>query len=83
MGGKDPITGEIRKGWNYGEAIGGGSGARPGWHGASAGNVHATNTRNTDPEVIEKTAVWVRQYAIKRGSGVLGSGEVVMERLGT
>ena len=31
MGGKDPVTGEITKGWNYGEALGGGSGAGPGW----------------------------------------------------
>ncbi|CZR65608.1 probable oxoprolinase [Phialocephala subalpina] len=74
MGGKDPVTGEVTKGWNYGEAIGGGSGAGPGWHGAHAVNVHATNTRNTDPEVIEKrTAVLVRQYAIRRGSG--GNGK--------
>ncbi|KAN0099009.1 putative 5-oxoprolinase [Hyaloscypha variabilis] len=73
MGGKDAVTGEVTKGWNYGEAIGGGSGAGPGWHGAHAVNVHATNTRNTDPEVIEKrTAVLVRQYAIRRGSGGRG-----------
>jgi 5-oxoprolinase (ATP-hydrolysing) len=73
MGGKDAGTGEVTKGWNYGEAIGGGSGAGPGWHGAHAVNVHATNTRNTDPEVIEKrTAVLVRQYAIRRGSGGRG-----------
>ncbi|CAG8950620.1 hypothetical protein HYFRA_00002829 [Hymenoscyphus fraxineus] len=73
MGGKDSVTGEVSKGWNYGEAIGGGSGAGPGWHGANAVNVHATNTRNTDPEVIEKrTAVLVRQYSIRRGSGGKG-----------
>lgn len=70
MGGKDPVTGEVTKGWNYGEAIGGGSGAGPGWHGAHAVNVHATNTKNTDPEIIEKrTAVLVRRYSIRRGSG--------------
>lgn len=73
MGGKDSVTGEVTKGWNYGEAIGGGSGAGPGWDGANAVNVHATNTRNTDPEVIEKrTAVLVRQYSIRRGSGGKG-----------
>ncbi|KAH8669610.1 Hydantoinase B/oxoprolinase-domain-containing protein [Tricladium varicosporioides] len=73
MGGKDPVTGDVKKGWNYGEAIGGGSGAGPGWHGAHAVNVHATNTKNTDPEIIEKrTAVIVRQYAIRRGSGGRG-----------
>jgi 5-oxoprolinase (ATP-hydrolysing) len=47
------------------EAIKGGSSAGPGWHGTHAVNVHATNTRNTDPEVIGKrTAVLVRRYAI-------------------
>lgn len=31
MGGKNPVTGVVEKGWNYGEAIGGGSGAGPGY----------------------------------------------------
>lgn len=73
MGGKDPETGKAVPGWNYGESLGGGVGAGPGWHGESATNVHSTNTRNTDAEVIEKrTAVLVRRYAIRRGSGGLG-----------
>lgn len=33
MGGRNPATGKIEPGWNYGESIGGGSGAGPGWHG--------------------------------------------------
>lgn len=73
MGGRDPETGKAVPGWNYGESLGGGVGAGPGWHGESATNVHSTNTRNTDAEVIEKrTAVLVRRYAIRRGSGGLG-----------
>lgn len=73
MGGRDPATGAVVPGWNYGESLGGGAGAGPGWHGESAVNVHSTNTRNTDPEVIEKrTAVLVRKYGIRRGSGGLG-----------
>ncbi|KAJ1325170.1 5-oxoprolinase (ATP-hydrolyzing) [Microdochium nivale] len=41
-----------------------------GWHGERAVNVHSTNTRNTDPEVIEKrTAVLVRRYTVREGSG--------------
>lgn len=70
MGGRDPETGQIVPGWSYGEALGGGVGAGPGWHGEHSVNVHSTNTRNTDAEVIEKrTAVLVRRYEIRRGSG--------------
>ncbi len=47
-------TGKVTPGWNYGEALGGGSEAGPSWHGASGVQVHSTNTRTTDPEVIEK-----------------------------
>ncbi|KAJ0107001.1 hypothetical protein J7T55_011096 [Diaporthe amygdali] len=73
MGGRDPETGQIVPGWSYGEALGGGVGAGPGWHGEHAVNVHSTNTRNTDAEVIEKrTAVLVRRYGIREGSGGLG-----------
>ncbi|KAL1851532.1 hypothetical protein Plec18170_006351 [Paecilomyces lecythidis] len=35
MGGKDPLTGKVTPGWNYGETVGRGSGAGPTWHGAS------------------------------------------------
>jgi 5-oxoprolinase (ATP-hydrolysing) len=73
-GGKNPLTGEVIKGWNYGEALGGGSGAGPGWEGANGVQVHSTNTRTTDVEVIEKrTQVLVRRYEIRRGTG--GDGE--------
>ncbi|KKY35570.1 putative 5-oxoprolinase (atp-hydrolysing) [Diaporthe ampelina] len=73
MGGRDPETGRVVPGWSYGEALGGGVGAGPGWHGEHAVNVHSTNTRNTDAEVIEKrTAVVVRRYEIRRGSGGAG-----------
>ncbi|KAJ9148969.1 5-oxoprolinase (ATP-hydrolyzing) [Pleurostoma richardsiae] len=73
MGGRDPETGEIKPGWNYGESIGGGSGAGPGWHGESAVHVHSTNTRITDAEVIEKrTPVIVRRHEINRGTGGKG-----------
>ncbi|KAK8072524.1 hypothetical protein PG996_005872 [Apiospora saccharicola] len=74
MGGRDPADPtKILPGWNYGESLGGGVGAGPGWHGESATNVHSTNTRNTDPEVIEKrTAVLVRCYGVRRGSGGVG-----------
>ena len=38
-GGKDPNTGEIIRGFAYGESIGGGTGAGPGWHGRHATHV--------------------------------------------
>ncbi|KZL79982.1 hydantoinase b oxoprolinase [Colletotrichum incanum] len=73
MGGKDPQTGIVTKGWNYGESIGGGVGAGEGYHGEHSTHVHSTNTRQTDAEVIEKrTAVLVRRYEIRRDSGGLG-----------
>lgn len=73
MGGKDALTGEVKPGWNYGETVGGGSGAGPTWHGAHGVNVHSTNTKATDPEVIEKrTPVIVRRDAINRGTGGRG-----------
>jgi 5-oxoprolinase (ATP-hydrolysing) len=73
MGGRDPTTGEVVKGWNYGESIGGGVGAGEGYDGAHSTHVHSTNTRQTDAEVIEKrTAVLVRRYEVHRGSGGAG-----------
>lgn len=73
MGGRNPATGEIEPGWNYGESIGGGAGAGPGWHGESAVHVHSTNTKITDAEIIEKrTQVIVRRHEINRGTGGRG-----------
>ncbi|KAK9774399.1 hypothetical protein AB5N19_06750 [Seiridium cardinale] len=73
MGGRNPKTGEIEPGWNYGESIGGGTGAGPGWHGEHAIHAHSTNTRMTDAEVIEKrTQVIVRRYEIAHGTGGRG-----------
>lgn len=73
IGGRNPVTGEIEPGWNYGESIGGGTGAGPGWHGEHATHAHSTNTRITDAEVIEKrTPVIVRRYEINRGTGGRG-----------
>lgn len=73
IGGRDPLTGEIVPGWNFGEAIGGGCGAGPRWNGEHATQVHSTNTRMTDPEVVEKrTQVLVRKSVIREGSGGKG-----------
>jgi len=57
----------------YYETIAGGAGAGPGWRGADAVQTHMTNSRMTDPEVLElKFPVLVESFAIRRGSG--GSG---------
>ena len=58
----------------YYETIGGGSGAGPGFDGASAVQTHMTNSRLTDPEVLEtRFPVLVESFAIRRGSGGRGA----------
>ena len=58
----------------YYETICGGCGAGPGFAGASAVQTHMTNTRMTDPEVLElRYPVRLEEFAIRRGSG--GAGE--------
>lgn len=57
---------------NY-ETICGGAGAGDGFDGASAVHTHMTNTRMTDPEVLEKRfPVRVAEFSIRRGSGGRG-----------
>ena len=60
--------------FGYYETICGGSGATPESDGADAVHTHMTNTRLTDPEIIERRyPVRVREFSIRRGSG--GSGQ--------
>ncbi|KAF4450927.1 5-oxoprolinase (ATP-hydrolysing) [Fusarium austroafricanum] len=69
-GGTDPVTGEVTKGFGYYETICGGAGAGLGWHGASAVHTHMTNTRITDPEILEKRyPVILHEFSIRKGSG--------------
>ena len=57
----------------YYETICGGSGAGPDFDGASAVHTHMTNSRLTDPEVLEwRFPVRLERFCIRRGSG--GSG---------
>ncbi len=57
-------------GGTYYETIGGGTGAGPDFDGASAVQSHMTNTRITDPEVLERRRrVVLRRFAVRRGSG--------------
>ena len=54
----------------YYETICGGTGAGPGFDGTSAIHSHMTNTRMTDPEVLElRYPVRLERFAIRRGSG--------------
>lgn len=54
---------------NY-ETIAGGTGAGPGFDGCDAVQSHMTNTRMTDPEVLEKRfPVRLEAFGIRRGSG--------------
>jgi 5-oxoprolinase (ATP-hydrolysing) len=57
-------------GWAYYETLGGGSGACAKGAGVSAVQVHMTNTRATDPEVLEaRLPLALRRLSIRRGSG--------------
>ena len=56
--------------FGYYETIAGGAGAGPGFHGASAVHTHMTNTRITDPEVLEaRYPVRLHEFSVRRGSG--------------
>jgi len=69
---------------NY-ETICGGTGAGPGHPGASAVHSHMTNTRMTDPEVLEwRYPLRVEEFSIRHGSGGTGEfpgGDGVVRRL--
>jgi 5-oxoprolinase (ATP-hydrolysing) len=58
----------------YYETIAGGSGAGPGFDGASAVQTHMTNSRLTDPEILEtRLPVLLERFAVRRGSGGAGA----------
>jgi 5-oxoprolinase (ATP-hydrolysing) len=56
--------------YQYYETISGGSGAGDGFHGTSVVQTHMTNSRLTDPEVLEfRFPVRLDKYEIRAGSG--------------
>jgi 5-oxoprolinase (ATP-hydrolysing) len=60
--------------FGYYKTVCGGCGAGPGFAGASAVHSHMTNTRITDPEVLEhRFPVRLERFAVRHGSG--GAGE--------
>jgi 5-oxoprolinase (ATP-hydrolysing) len=59
--------------FGYYETVGGGSGATVDCNGADAVHTHMTNTRLTDPEILEtRYPVVLREFAIRKGSGGKG-----------
>ncbi len=59
--------------YQYYETICSGSPAGPGFDGTSGVHVHMTNTRLTDPEILElRYPVLLEQFSIRRGSGGRG-----------
>jgi len=69
----------------YYETICGGAGAGPGFDGASAVQTHMTNSRLTDPEVLEwRFPVRLEEFCIRAGSGGAGrwrGGDGVIRQL--
>lgn len=60
--------------WGYYETLGGGTGATMDHPGCSAVQSHMTNTRITDPEVLERRfPVRLWRFGIRRGSGGAGA----------
>ena len=59
--------------FGYYETVAGGSGAGPTWHGRSGVHVHMTNTRLTDPEILERRyPVVLTKFSLAEGTGGQG-----------
>jgi 5-oxoprolinase (ATP-hydrolysing) len=76
MGSSQPTVNNFTFGnakYQYYETISGGSGAGEGFHGTSVVQTHMTNSRLTDPEILElRFPVHLESYSIKQGSGGAG-----------
>jgi 5-oxoprolinase (ATP-hydrolysing) len=58
---------------SYYETIGGGAGAGPSWHGRSGVQVHMTNTRITDVEIMERRyPVMIEKFSYRPHTGGKG-----------
>jgi 5-oxoprolinase (ATP-hydrolysing) len=59
--------------FGYYETVGGGAGAGPTWHGQTGVHTHMTNTRITDPEILERRyPVLLRRFCARPDSGGKG-----------
>lgn len=64
---------DAENGFGYYETICGGSGAGPTWNGTSGVHTNMTNTRITDPEILERRyPVVLRRFDLRPGSGGIG-----------
>jgi 5-oxoprolinase (ATP-hydrolysing) len=76
MGSSQPTVNNFTFGnakYQYYETISGGSGAGDGYNGTSVVQTHMTNSRLTDPEILElRFPVQLESYVIKQGSGGRG-----------
>ncbi|KAK9498449.1 hypothetical protein O3M35_003084 [Rhynocoris fuscipes] len=56
--------------WGYYETVAGGAGAGPTWNGRSGVHTHMTNTRITDPEILERQyPVYLQAFQLRENSG--------------
>lgn len=72
--------------WGYYETVAGGSGAGPGWHGTGGVHTHMTNTRITDPEILElRYPIILKKFSLRDdqsgGAGLYRGGEGVHREL--
>jgi 5-oxoprolinase (ATP-hydrolysing) len=71
--------------YQYYETICGGAGAGSGFDGVSGIHTHMTNSRMTDPEILEQRfPVLLQEFAIRQGSGGAGryrGGDGVVRRI--
>uniref|UniRef100_T1J869 5-oxoprolinase n=1 Tax=Strigamia maritima TaxID=126957 RepID=T1J869_STRMM len=69
----------------YYETVAGGAGAGPHWHGRSGVHTHMTNTRITDPEILERRyPVIIKQFQLTPntgGSGKYNGGNGIIRKL--
>ncbi|KAM0426105.1 hypothetical protein ACHAPT_008736 [Fusarium lateritium] len=72
----DEATGEFVPGFGYYETIAGGAGAGDSWVGESGVHVHMTNTRITDPEILEKRYPCIlRRFELRDDTGGQGRNQ--------
>lgn len=72
--------------WGYYETVAGGSGAGPNWHGTGGVHTHMTNTRITDPEILEsRYPIILNKFCLRDdesgGRGMFDGGEGVHREL--
>lgn len=72
--------------WGYYETVAGGSGAGPGFDGTSGVHTHMTNTRITDPEILElRYPLILNKFCLRTdesgGAGAYHGGEGVQREL--